>query len=306
MKLNNPVSGVYKITNNVTGRVYIGESICIQSRLATHFQQLSINNHINYGMQSDWNSHGADSFEHNVLEIVIGDKSDLRRKESQFIADYLNSGHEVYNGQNQAFLHVKGERDESKRRLLKNNQGNVPGHSELYRSGESDKRKAGIHLESSQTGSDASDFNPGIGTEGANNNARSNRPASESLDENGQLKQGSNDYLQPLPNSGYCEEDIGIDDYLFDDGSHLIVPINEDEYDDLLYALYTYLPQATKERLSKDIVKHLLFADFESQAQLDKLDAMLQAYDMTLSEFTIWKAEQWMPLESLIPGLTRV
>ena len=41
------VKGIYKITNNRTGEVYIGQSKDIESRKNTHFKELSQREHHN-------------------------------------------------------------------------------------------------------------------------------------------------------------------------------------------------------------------------------------------------------------------
>ena len=46
-------SGIYKITNNKNGKVYIGQSQNIYARKKQHFVALRNGNHENKGMQAD-------------------------------------------------------------------------------------------------------------------------------------------------------------------------------------------------------------------------------------------------------------
>lgn len=89
------VKGIYKITNNRTGEVYIGQSKDIESRKNTHFKELSQREHHNNGMQNDYSS--GDTFSFEILEeIPNATKADLYNKESQYIKKF-NSFHEGYN-----------------------------------------------------------------------------------------------------------------------------------------------------------------------------------------------------------------
>ena len=46
-------SGIYKITNNANGKVYIGQSQNIFMRRRQHFMELSSGRHPNKNMQND-------------------------------------------------------------------------------------------------------------------------------------------------------------------------------------------------------------------------------------------------------------
>ena len=70
------VKGIYKITNNRTGEVYIGQSKDIESRKNTHFKELSQREHHNNGMQNDYSS--GDTFSFEILEeMPNATKADL-------------------------------------------------------------------------------------------------------------------------------------------------------------------------------------------------------------------------------------
>ncbi len=46
-------SGIYKITNNINGKIYVGQSENVYKRKAQHFTALRRNTHENKQMQKD-------------------------------------------------------------------------------------------------------------------------------------------------------------------------------------------------------------------------------------------------------------
>ena len=77
------ISGVYKITNTVSGDFYIGSSKDVKSRWAHHKCLSTWKNHPNNPMYLDMEKYGVDSFELQILEEVESDK--LKEAEQQFI-----------------------------------------------------------------------------------------------------------------------------------------------------------------------------------------------------------------------------
>jgi group I intron endonuclease len=61
--------GVYKITNKINGKCYIGSSIDIRRRKATHFRELSRGTHGNSYLQRAWYKYGCDAFEFKTVLI---------------------------------------------------------------------------------------------------------------------------------------------------------------------------------------------------------------------------------------------
>ena len=51
--MTRPVSGIYKITNQVNGKIYIGQSQNVYERRMEHFVALRRGNHSNRDMQRD-------------------------------------------------------------------------------------------------------------------------------------------------------------------------------------------------------------------------------------------------------------
>lgn len=62
------ISGIYKITNTVNGKFYIGSSKNIKRRWLEHKNQLQENRHANDHLQRSWNKYGADCFCFEIIE----------------------------------------------------------------------------------------------------------------------------------------------------------------------------------------------------------------------------------------------
>lgn len=95
--------GIYKITNEDTGKVYIGESMNIDRRWKEHKEDLNNNTHTNKKLQNDWNlKFNDDLFRFEVLEEIDDRMSSfiaifyLVILEDKYIKEY-NSVEEGYN-----------------------------------------------------------------------------------------------------------------------------------------------------------------------------------------------------------------
>ena len=77
------ISGIYKITNTVTGDFYIGSSKNVKRRWNEHKCQSAWNKQPNNQMYLDMRKYGVDKFEFQILEEVEIDK--LKEKEQYFI-----------------------------------------------------------------------------------------------------------------------------------------------------------------------------------------------------------------------------
>ena len=61
-------SGIYKITNTVNGKFYVGSSKNIKWRWYCHRHYLENNKHDNPKLQHSWNKHGKSNFTFEVIE----------------------------------------------------------------------------------------------------------------------------------------------------------------------------------------------------------------------------------------------
>ena len=77
------VSGIYKITNTVTGDFYIGSSNDVKRRWAEHKKPSTCKNNPNNQLYQDMQKYGLDKFDFQVIEEVEIEK--LKETEQQFI-----------------------------------------------------------------------------------------------------------------------------------------------------------------------------------------------------------------------------
>lgn len=63
-------AGIYKITNIVNGKYYVGSALSIKQRWYTHKSELRRGVHGNSLLQRSWNKYGEDAFTFEVLEEV--------------------------------------------------------------------------------------------------------------------------------------------------------------------------------------------------------------------------------------------
>ena len=77
------ISGIYKITNTVTGDFYIGSSKDVKQRWASHKKPSIWRKCPNNPMYIDMRKYGLENFAFEILEVVEVEK--LKEKEQQFI-----------------------------------------------------------------------------------------------------------------------------------------------------------------------------------------------------------------------------
>ena len=68
------VMGIYKITNSITDKVYIGQSTNIKNRIKNHKTALKGGYHKNNHLQKSFNKYGDDCFTFNIVTIVENQK----------------------------------------------------------------------------------------------------------------------------------------------------------------------------------------------------------------------------------------
>jgi len=85
-------SGVYAITNTVSGERYVGSARGIEGRWETHRRLLRAGTHHSKELQRAWNEQGITAFSWQVLEVVP-DRAKLREREQ----GHLDIGRHEYN-----------------------------------------------------------------------------------------------------------------------------------------------------------------------------------------------------------------
>lgn len=76
--------GIYKITNTVNNKIYIGRSAQMEVRWKCHLNNLVKNKHINPHLQNAWNKYGGCAFVFEVIEIVV-QVDNLQSREHYYI-----------------------------------------------------------------------------------------------------------------------------------------------------------------------------------------------------------------------------
>ena len=104
MKIPLKVTGIYKITNLVNNKVYIGQSKRCDKRKYDHFRNLKNNKHCNDHLQKSYNKYGKENFKFEVIEKCKVES--LVEKETYWI-NYYNSLDSNY-GYN--LIEVRGRR----------------------------------------------------------------------------------------------------------------------------------------------------------------------------------------------------
>lgn len=110
------ISGIYIITNTVNGKIYIGESLDIYRRWhKEHIPQLRKGCHYNTSLQEDFNKHGEENFDFDILERYSEDnpivtKARILILESYFLTAFKDSGISTYNSENTLVEILRGNK----------------------------------------------------------------------------------------------------------------------------------------------------------------------------------------------------
>lgn len=129
MKRTKNISGIYKITNIVNGKCYIGSSINIKKRFKAHYYVLKNNRNNSIKLQRAWNKYGESSFTFEVL--LYCEKEDLVQNEQKAI-DHYESATNGYNINPTAYSQLGYVHTENtKQKISKANSGKI--RSDEYR-----------------------------------------------------------------------------------------------------------------------------------------------------------------------------
>lgn len=90
-------SGIYKITNLIDGKVYIGSTRSFKKRAYEHLSSLEKGVHQNKHLQRAFDRDGTDAFVFEVIEVVLGDKLARTTVEQTYLDQYLGDWERCYN-----------------------------------------------------------------------------------------------------------------------------------------------------------------------------------------------------------------
>lgn len=85
-------SGIYKITNKVNNKIYIGSAKRFKERFSGHISSLKNNKHQNKHLQASWNKYGTDAFVFEIIEITNGTLKQRRKLEEKYIVNQMKLG----------------------------------------------------------------------------------------------------------------------------------------------------------------------------------------------------------------------
>ncbi len=88
-------SGIYKITNIINGKIYIGSAINIKKRKTYHLWELNNNKHSNKHLQKSFNKYGETAFKFDTIENC--EINDCVKREQFYIDLFISQGVNMYN-----------------------------------------------------------------------------------------------------------------------------------------------------------------------------------------------------------------
>lgn len=134
-------SGIYKITNTVNGKVYVGSAVDLPRRIRMHRWRLRNGRHVNPKLQAAWDKYGLEAFVFEVLFICTPEH--LLDYEQRCI-DGFDSVNNGYNICPTAGSTMKGRKftPEHKARLSAANKGQINPHRGIPRSAETKEKIA--------------------------------------------------------------------------------------------------------------------------------------------------------------------
>lgn len=103
------VGYIYQIENLITHESYIGQTVDINRRKNTHFNNLRKNKHDNPKLQNSWNKYGEQEFHFRYWSFEINTLEELNNLECEYIKKYdsLNNGFNLVPGGGKPPLHQK-------------------------------------------------------------------------------------------------------------------------------------------------------------------------------------------------------
>jgi hypothetical protein len=116
-------TGIYKITNIVNNKVYIGSAVNISYRFKTHKRLLKNKKHFNNHLQSSYNKYGKKNFKFEIIELT---NVDILLERETFWISFMNANHTNY-GYNKRLvvssnLGIKAS-EETKKKLSESHMG---------------------------------------------------------------------------------------------------------------------------------------------------------------------------------------
>ena len=130
MKKEYSTFGIYRITNTINGKTYIGKTgVNFGDRWDCHRAQLEGGYHDNRHLQAAWDKYGKDAFEFAIVEVVR-DVGLLNELEQRYIKEYQDVGlcYNMRSGGDGGSYLGKHLSEDTKRRIGEKNRAHMLGH----------------------------------------------------------------------------------------------------------------------------------------------------------------------------------
>lgn len=124
---------IYKITNKVNDKFYIGSAFNLNKRLNKHRHHLRNNTHVNLYLQNSWNKYGEDNF---IVEVLENCKKEELLSREQYFIDALSPDYNICKkaGNVSGLVHTECTKDIISKKNTKYNI-NIEELISLYKSG---------------------------------------------------------------------------------------------------------------------------------------------------------------------------
>ena len=133
------LTGIYKISNKINSKYYIGSSVNIKRRWRQHRNCLKWNTHPNNHLQNAWNKYGESNFDFIILKETTDEK--LLTEEQQYL-DNIRNGKQENECYNLSYIAGKIEMTESTRqKISKSSIGKVMSKEARRKNSEAQKGK---------------------------------------------------------------------------------------------------------------------------------------------------------------------
>ena len=156
---------IYKITNLINGKIYIGSTNNISSRFNNHRSKLNRGIHENNHLQNAWNKYGYDSFE--FMALMVCSDSERNDCEQMFMDLYDAQNHDFGYNIRDADAHSVSE--ETKQKIRENMPDMSGENNPMYgKKGEDNPNYGRHHSEKSKQKISETRINKGL-AKGENN-----------------------------------------------------------------------------------------------------------------------------------------
>ena len=112
------MEGIYKITNKLNNKVYIGSTVNLKNREQRHFKNLKDGNHHSKKLQNAYFKHGEEVFLFEIIEFYDEIENHLLIEREQYWINFYNSYKNGYNSRPKAQNNYGHKHSEETKKIL--------------------------------------------------------------------------------------------------------------------------------------------------------------------------------------------